>query len=113
MEEVVRVDVLEPAVVVDCCVWGAGPHGVSLRVETSRLHERTEVGSEAVRKVAESKMRIMGAQWETCVSPLLEDSVDLLMSFLRAQFAEKDYVSRCAGRVRRGRGRAAFEHPLW
>ena len=124
MEEVVRVDVLEPALVVDCCVWCAGPHGVSLRVETSRLHETIEVGIEAARKVAESKMRIMGAQWETCVFPLLEDSVDLLIFFLRAQFAEKDYVSRCTGRVRAsascaqrvrvrcGRVRAACEHPL-
>ena len=62
MEELVRVDVPEPAVFVDCCVWGAGPHGVSLRVETSRVHERTEVGSEAVRKVAELSMWVMGVQ---------------------------------------------------
>ena len=59
MEEVVRVDVLEPAVVVDCCVWGAGPYGVSIRAETSPPHERTEVGREAVRKVAELTMWIM------------------------------------------------------
>ena len=52
MEEVVRVDVLEPVLVVDCCVWGAGPHGVSVRVETNRLHETTEVGIEAARFVA-------------------------------------------------------------
>ena len=87
MEEVVRVGVLEPAVVVDCCVWGVRPHGVSLWVETSRAPDMTEVGSEVARQVAESKISIIAAQRETCVDPLLEDEVDLLMSFLRAQFA--------------------------
>ena len=74
-------DVLEPAVVVDCCVWGVRPHGVSLWVETSRPHELTEVGSEVARRVAESKISIVGAQRETCADPLLEDDVDLLISF--------------------------------
>ena len=60
MEEVVRVHFLELRFVVDCCVWGAGPHDVLVRVETGRLHERKEILSEAVRQVAEANITIMG-----------------------------------------------------
>ena len=80
LEEVVRVDVLKPAVVVDCCVWGVRPHAVSLWEETSRLHEMTEVGFEVARRVAESKISILAAPRETCADPLMEGGADLLMS---------------------------------